>query len=200
MNEMNKKRIRQRKLTEKVLQTYLNRLVDGKLSPDELDEVAADLSNPDDLYMRIAILARSFDPRFIPVLERFATYADDFDVAAKALRALIDFHGRMEYVPLLKKYIGGVDWDPDEDLKLHAIHIAEHYLQEHKDQSVIALLIKQFEESQDSVVRQAAHEALMSVAGIDRRDVEFTIAARGMSESDLRLDVIERLKRKPVNS
>ncbi len=196
MTEMSKKRIRQRKLTEKVLQSYLNRLVDGKLSTDELDDVAADLTNPDDLYMRIAILARSFDPRFIPVFEEFVIYPDDHDVAAKALRALIDFHGRLEYVPLLKKYIEGVSWDPDEDFKLHAVHIAEHYLKEHEDQSVVALLIKQFEESQDSVIRKAAHEALMSVAGIDRSDVQFTIAARGMSDSDLRLDVIERLKKK----
>jgi hypothetical protein len=197
---MSKKRKRQRKLTEKTLQSYLNRLVDGKLSPDELDEVAADLSNPDDLYMRIAILARSFDPRFIPVFERFATYADDFDIAAKALRALIDFHGRLEYVPLLKKYIEGVSWDPDENLKLHAVHIAGYYLKEHEDPSVVALLIKQFEGAQDSVVREAAHEALMSVAGIDRSDVASTIAARGMSESDLRLDVIEHLKKRLLNS
>jgi hypothetical protein len=193
---MSKKRMNRRKLTERILQSYLNRLVDGKLSPDELDEVAADLSDPDDLYMRIAILSRSFDPRFIPVFETFATYADDFDVAAKALRALIDFHGRLEYVPLLKKYIEGVSWDLDEDLKLHAVHIAREYLKEHEDPSVVALLIKQFEGAQDSVVREAAHEALMSVAGIDRSDVASTIAARGMSESDLRLDVIERLKKR----
>jgi hypothetical protein len=193
---MNRRNTRQKKLSKRVLQSYLNRLVDGKLSTDELDDVAADLTNQDDLYMRIAILARSFDPRFIPVFEKFVIYPDDDDIAAKALRALIDFHGRLEYVPLLKKYIEGVDWDEGENLKLHAIHIARYYLKEHKDQSVIALLIQQFEESQDAVIREAAHEVLMSVAGIDRSDVEFTIAARGMSESDLRLDVIERLKKK----
>lgn len=200
MNEMNNKRIGKRKLTERVLQTYLNRLVDGKLSRHELDEVAADLSNPDDLYMRIAILARSFDPRFIPVFEKFTIYTDDLDVAAKALRALIDFHSRLEYVPLLKKYLEGVNWDQNDDLKLHSIHIAREYLKEHGDASVVALLIKQFEESQNPVIREAAHEALMSVAGIDRSDVHIRIAARGMSESDLRLDVIERLKRKLLNS
>jgi len=184
------------KLDKKILQSYLDRLVDGALSREELDNVAADLTNPEDLYQRIAILARSLDPRFIPVFERFAIYVDDPDIAAKALRALIDFHGRLEYVPLLKKYIEGVSWDADEYLTLYAIHIAEHYLEEREDLSVVALVIKQFEESQNPVVRTAAHEALMRFAGVDRSDIQFTIAARGLTEADMRLDVIERLKKK----
>jgi len=197
---MKRKTTNQKRLGERVLQSYLNRLVDGKLSHDELDGVAADLTNPDDLYMRIAILARSFDPRFISVFEKFVTYTDDLDVAAKALRALIDFHGRVEYVPLLKKYVKGVNWDQNESLQLHAIHIARDYLKEHEDPSVVVLLIEQFEVSENPVVREAAHEALMSVAGVDRSDVATTIAARGMSDSDLRLDVIEHLKRKLLDS
>jgi HEAT repeat protein len=198
---MSKKQKGQRKLDRRTLRSYLDRQIDGKiLSPEELDDVAADFSNPKDLYTRMLILQRSGDPRFIPVFEKFVTDTDDLDVAARALRALICSHGRLEYVPLLKKYIEGVNWDPDEDLKLHAVHIADHYLEKHEDQSVLALLIKQFEVSENRVVREAAHEALMSVAGIDRSDVQFTIAACGMTESDLRLDVIERLKKRLLDS
>jgi hypothetical protein len=181
-------------LSKRVLQTYLNRLVSGELSRDELEDVASDLTNPDDLYQRISILVKSLDPRYIPVFEKFATYADDTLVAVKALRALIDFHGRLEYLPLLVKYIEGVNWD-DDDLKLGSIHIATAYLKEHKDQKLIALIIKQFEKSENAVIREAAHEALMVAADIDRSVVSTTIAARGMTDADLRLDVIERLKK-----
>ncbi|WP_373502315.1 hypothetical protein [Aestuariivirga sp.] len=188
------------RLSKRDLNSYQKRLMeDGnlieKLSREELDGVASDLTNPDDLYQRVRILAKSFDPRYIPVFEKLATYADDTMVAGEALRALIDFHGRHEYLPLLMKYIEGVNWDPYDDLKLHSIGIAEFLLKEHKDQELIALVIKQFEESDNSVVRDAAHEALMTAAGIDRSDVSTTIAARGMTEDDLRLDVIARLKK-----
>lgn len=165
-----------------------------KLSREELDGVASDLTNPDDLYKRVRILALSFNPHYIPIFEKLAIYPEDSLVAGEALRALIDFHGRLEYLPLLMKYIEGVNWD-DGDLKLRSIQIAKTHLREHKDQELISLLIKQFEECKDSIVREAAHEALMSAAGVDRRDVALTIAARGMTEDDLRLDVIEKLKR-----
>jgi hypothetical protein len=182
------------------LNAYRKRLMeDGnlieKLSSEELDGVASDLTNPDDLYQRVRILAKSFNPRYIPVFEKLAIYPDDTMVAGEALRALIDFHGRIEYLPLLMKYIEGVNWDPHDDLKLHSIGIAEVFLKEHKDQKLIALIVKQFEESANSAVRDAAHEALMTAANIDRSDVAITIAARGMTKEDLRLDVIERLKK-----
>lgn len=181
------------------LNLYQKRLMeDGnlidKLSREELDGVASDLTNPDDLYQRVRILAKSFNPRYIQVFEKLATYVDDTMVAGEALRALIDFHERFEYLPLLMKYIDGVSWD-DGDLKLRSIQIAGHYLKEHKDQNFIALIIRQFEESEDAIIREAAHEALMSAADIDRSDVATTIAARGMTKEDLRLDVIERLKK-----
>ena len=185
-------------LSKRVLRSYQNRLMEGdlieKLSREELDGVASDLTNPDDLYQRVRILAKSFNPRYIPVFEKLATYADDTLVAGEALRALIDFHGRLEYLPLLEKYIEGVNWD-DGDLKLRSIQIAGTYLKEHKDQNLIALIIKQFEESADLIIREVAHEALMSAADIDRSDVSTTIAARGMTDADLRLDIIERLKK-----
>jgi hypothetical protein len=180
------------------LNAYQNRLMEGnlieKLSREELDGVASDLTNPDDLYQRVRILAKSFNPRYIPVFEKLAIYPDDTMVAGEALRALIDFHERFEYLPLLMKYIEGVSWD-DDNLKLRSIQIAEHYLKEHKDQKLVALIIKQFEECQNAVIRDTAHEALMTAAGIDRSDVEIRIAARGMTKEDLRLDVIEGLKK-----
>ena len=181
------------------LNSYRNRLMEPgnlieKLSREELDGVASDLTNPDDLYQRVRILAKSFNPRYIPVFEKLAIYPDDTMVAGEALRALIDFHERFEYLPLLMKYIEGVSWD-DDDLKLRSIQIASHYLKEHKDPKLIALIIKQFEGCEDAVIRDTAHEALMTAAGIDRSDVSTRIAARGMTKEDLRLDVIERLKK-----
>jgi hypothetical protein len=197
---MRKNQKRKGGLSKQKLQSYRNRLMeDGnlieKLSREELDSVASDLTNPDDLYQRVRILAKSFNPHYIPVFEKLTTYVDDTMVAGEALRALIDFHGRYEYLPLLMKYIEGVNWDDNDDLKLHAVHIATAYLEEHKDQRIIALLIKQFEESENSVIRDAAHEALMTAADVDRSDVATTIAARGMTEEDFRLDIIEKLKK-----
>jgi hypothetical protein len=202
---MMKSKKQKARASKRDLQSFQNKLMeDGnlieKLSREELDSVASDLTNPDELYQRMRILAKSFNPHYIPVFEKFATYADDADVAGVALRALIDFHERFEYLPLLMTYIEGVNWDIIDTLKLHSIHIADAYLKEHKDQNLIALLINQFEKSENSVIRDAAHEALMSAAGVDRSDIEFRIAARGMSDSDVRLDVIERLKKTPLNS
>jgi hypothetical protein len=186
------------------LNAYQSRLMEGnlieKLSREELDGVASDLTNPDDLYQRVRILAKSFNPRYIPVFEKLSTYTDDPDVAAMALRALIDYHGRIEYLPLLMKYIEGVNWDIIDTLKLRSIQTAEAFLKEHKDPKLIALIIKQFEESEDANIRDTAHEALMTAAGIDRSDVSTRIAARGMTKEDLRLDVIERLKKGRLSS
>jgi hypothetical protein len=198
---MTKKKNQKRKSgpSKRDLNAYRSRLMEPgnlieKLSSEELDGVASDLTNPDDLYQRVRILAKSFNPRYIPVFEKLAIYPDDTMVAGEALRALIDFHERFEYLPLLMKYIEGVNWD-DDNLKLRSIQIAGHYLNEHKDSKLIALIIKQFEESENSVIRKVAHEALMAAADIDRSEVATTIAARGMTEEDLRLDVIERLKK-----
>jgi hypothetical protein len=182
---MKKNQKRKGRPSKRDLNAYRSRLMEPgnlieKLSREELDGVASDLTNPDDLYQRVRILAKSFNPRYIPVFEKLAIYPDDTMVAGEALRALIDFHGRLEYLPLLMKYIEGVDWD-DGELKLRSIQIAEAHLKEHKDKNLIALIIKQFEESEDAIICEAAHEALMAAADIDRSYVSTTIAARGMT-------------------
>ena len=185
-------------MNKKALLGYLDKLMDGnlseKLSKKELDEVASNLTNPDELYMRITILAKSFDPRFMPLFEKYALFQDDADVSGMALRALIDFHHKTEYLPLLSRFIEGVDWDIIGSLKLHGIHIAEQYLKDKKNMALVDLLIHEFECSEDEIIRQAAHEALMAAGGVDRSDLATEIGGRGLTDSEIRLDVIAKLK------
>jgi HEAT repeat protein len=186
-------------LNRQTLQSYLKRLPartkQEELTREELENVASDLTNPDDLFLRISVLAKSFDPLYIPAFEKLLTSTQDPDVAGVALRALIDYHGKLEYIPILTSYIDDINSDGSDTLKLRSIHIANALLQEHEDPVLIKSLIKQFENSENEIVREAAHEALMSAAGIDRRDIATRISARGFSNGDLRLDVIEKLKK-----
>jgi hypothetical protein len=184
-----------KKLSLEKLKDILGRLPGGKISKHELECVASDLGNPDELYLRVSILAKSFDPKFIPIFEQLIFNTSDSDVAGVAIRALLDFHDRIEYLPVLIEFIKGVSWDINDDLKFRSIQIAGLVVQHNKNAELILLLINQFENADDEIIKEAAHEALMAAADVDRTEVSTRIAARGLTQSDLRLDVVEKLKK-----
>jgi hypothetical protein len=183
-----------KKLGREELKDILGKLPGERVSISELQSVASDLGNPDELYLRASILAKSFNARFIPALEQLVFNTTDPDVAGVAIRALVDFHGRTEYLPVLVKFMQGVSWDITDGLKFRSIQIAGLVLRSNKNSELISLLIKSFEQSKDASIREASHEALMAAADVDRTDVSTRIAARGMTQNDLRLDVVEELK------
>lgn len=182
----------QSKLSRPQLRDLLFRVKHGEKLTDELQKSVSDLTNESELYLRISILTWSRLPAFIPVLEKFASYPEDTDVSAIALRGLLNFHYKTAYVPLLEKYIRGVSWDPIDNLKLSAIQIAGEFLSQGANSELLAILIDVYHNPAQAPVQEAAHEALMLAAGEPHSDP--SVVARDFSHDDFRDDVIDRLR------
>jgi hypothetical protein len=84
------------RLSLRDLQNLLHRAEAGDITKSELNAIAADLSDTAHLPLRIAILARSMDKRYLDVLGDFAKRHDDSDTAELALKYLIVAHKKLE--------------------------------------------------------------------------------------------------------
>lgn len=140
----------------------------GKLSSEELDYVAARIkaSSPEhedaELYRLIYILGRANASHYKNLVESFLFYPQDPMISKISLQVLCDcwaMEGR--YLSELKKFVKGVDWDADEDVRIIAISSSGEYLRENHDKDLLTILVNIFENSEENeVIQECVYSAL----------------------------------------
>lgn len=160
----------------------LDRLLDkakwSKLSDQELAQVVHRIRNHQSdkvqtLYTLLHILGRSEAIEHHALMETFLYYPEEPMITRIALKSLCnDFGLTKNYLDLLKKFILGVDWDEEDDVRLIAISIAGTYINETGDTTLLPLLLAIYEnENEDNSFRNVAYEALARATGIKSIDL-----------------------------
>ncbi|HET7035762.1 MAG TPA: hypothetical protein VFI42_08800 [Thermomicrobiaceae bacterium] len=124
--------------------------------------------------MYILGLAGAFSPEFQeirqtyrPLLETFLDDGSDPMMARLALQIMCDDWGyAADCREFLLRFIHGVVWDAEDDVRQIAILLTGRYLRSHRDPELLAVLIRIFEDQRgDDLVRQDAYLALADAVG-----------------------------------
>ncbi|HUD01899.1 MAG TPA: hypothetical protein VMR37_06195 [Rhabdochlamydiaceae bacterium] len=144
----------------------------GKLTEKEIASVAEKIkaAGPDedsDLYTLIHILGRAEATQYKKLVEKFLYYPTSPIISSIALKTLCNYWGSAhEYLDKIKSFIKGVEWDPDNDVRLIALSCAGQYLKESQDKELLQLLLSTYEnEEEDELCREAAYEAIALAMG-----------------------------------
>lgn len=158
----------------KSLDELLEKAKWDKLSSEELNYIVERIksSTPeedDDLYTLIHILGKSGNKQYKKIVESFLFYPSSPMIPAIALKTLCTYWGfEDEYLPVMKNFIQGVEWDTDNDVKLVAISCAGQYLKNQNDKELIQSLLSIYQnENEDEFNREGAFVALALATGHD---------------------------------
>jgi hypothetical protein len=144
----------------------------GLISPKEIAEVARELvgnSRESDPYTLIHILGVSGATEYEPLVARFLNASFDPMLARIALQVLCSHWGMASrYRDQVEKFVRGVEWDIDADVRIVALSAAGELLRERLGKSLLRLLVEIFTSSAERhIVRQAAYFALARAHGQD---------------------------------
>jgi hypothetical protein len=148
----------------------------GRITAAEVDGVAQRLSvaeDDDDRYTMLMILGYSGATRHRTLVERFLECREDPMLARAALSVLCDdWNYANEYLGQIRRFLRGVEWDDEEDVRLMAISRGGEYLRSYDDREILTELLRiANDRSQNPVVRQAAYRALGRAMGRDWREL-----------------------------
>jgi hypothetical protein len=148
----------------------VRRSKEGAVTPAELAEVAALLAagvGGEDTYQMLYVIARSGATSYEPLVASFLDHRDDPMVARLALQTLTSFWNLADrYAGELKRFLDGVDWDEDGDVRDVAISATGAYLATTEDCELLAELLRLgAAENTDKVQRRIAVEALAEALG-----------------------------------
>jgi len=154
----------------------LEKAKDGKLTSHELDQVLTRLQsqNPQgDPYTLLHIIGRAGDLRHESLISQYLDSPDDPMLARLALQILCTFWNLTErYMPQVHKFLIGVPWDRDDDVRQIAISISGEYLRTRDDPALLENLINIAENPQESsLIREDAIRALARALGNDWQDL-----------------------------
>ena len=119
----------------------LDRAKWAHLSQAEIEAVAQELQQPNpeaDRYTLLHILGRACAVSYRGLVERFLDSPDDPMLARIALQSLVDYWDLAEqYLDELLRFVRGVPWDVDGDVRLVAISNAGEYLRSHRESNLL---------------------------------------------------------------
>lgn len=156
----------------------------GRLTEEEIQYVASQIKEckPADsrnLYTLLHILGKAtagnpMAAQYRNLVEGFLVYPSDSMISRIAFVVLCNYWDLdKEYLPQMKAFIRGVDWD-DDDVRLVAISSAGEYLRKTFDRDLLELLIQTFEGNScssreglevEDVARETAYSALARADG-----------------------------------
>jgi hypothetical protein len=146
----------------------------GKLTQEELTYVIQSIKNhkagdKNDLYTMIHILGRAGATEYQKLVESFLYFQSDPMISKIALQTLCNYWGFTEhYLSYIKKFIAGVEWDEDDDVRLIALSIAGNWLRENSNPSLLEQLLHVFEDpSQEALIRDVAYIAICRAIGME---------------------------------
>ena len=169
-----------------------------QLSSMEIASVGEELSSSvegSDKYTLIHILGRAGALAYESEVARYLQYETDPMVARIALQVLCSHWNKARnYLDDIEKFVRGVAWDEDEDVRLAAISIAGELARDQECVFVPLLIQIYSDDHENQIVRQATYFALARASGLDW--VELPPASRQMDllrEADQRvLDWIKK--------
>lgn len=148
----------------------VQRSKENAVTPAELADVAALLaagSGGEDTYQLLYVIARSGATQYEPLVASFLEHRDDPMIARLALQTLTRFWNLTDrYAADLKRFLSGVDWDEDEDIRGIAISASGDYLADTEDRELLAELLRLgAPDNPDKLQRRFATEALAAALG-----------------------------------
>jgi hypothetical protein len=144
----------------------------GRLSAHELDQVVAAIKDPDvagDRYTLLHIIGRSMDSSYENLVASYLDYREDPMLARLALQILGSYWGKIpQYMDYVRRFLRGVDWDTDGDVRQIAISIAGEFLRKTWNEGLFHdLLDIAINEANFPEMRRFAIEALARAMGDD---------------------------------
>lgn len=169
----------------------------GKLSSEEIKLLGSALSasNEPDLYTVIHAIGKAELTQYQDKLEEFLDYPKDPFVSVITIKVLCGFWGLTEkHIDVVLKFLKGVDWDEDEDVRLESLNIIGQYLFKKKTPHVYKLVLDIFEdESNFNAIRSAAYSALGKSIG--KTWEELPPASKPMNfDTDVDFSIINQVK------
>ena len=142
----------------------------SKLTDAEVGAVARELQRekPDtDRYTLLHILGRAGATAHRGLVERYLDVPDDPMLARIALQTLIDYWDLAdEYLAVTKRFVHGVAWDVDQDVRLVAISNAGEYLRTHEEPELLGEILRIFNDDREMrMSRETAYRALARATG-----------------------------------
>lgn len=149
------------------LRSTLDRAKSGEISRAEVEEVANALragSDEHDVYTLLHIVGRAGGPRFEHLVAGFLNHSDDPMIARLALQILgVHWGLGSRYTSEILRFLEGVEWDTDEDVRLAAISSAGEVVRSGSDRHLLRALVRIGTDiSELDLMREAA------IAGIAR--------------------------------
>lgn len=177
---------------------FLEKAKTGEISALEISKVGEELASSgenSDKYTLIHILGRAGAVDYEPDVAKHLHYQFDPLVARMALQVLCSYWNRAnDYLSDIEKFLRGVEWDEDEDVRLAALSIAGELARD-GDLRFVPLLIQIFSDPcENEIVRQAAYFALARASGLDW--CELPPASRRMNlQKEVDARVVDWMKR-----
>jgi hypothetical protein len=123
----------------------LEKAKDGLLSKHELDQVVAALKDPGttaDPYTLLHIIGRAMDASNEDLVASYLDYPQDPMLSRLALQILCNYWGlTSKYIDYVRRFLSGVDWDVDGDVRQVAASIAGEVLRTTWDDDLFRSLL-----------------------------------------------------------
>lgn len=189
----------------KDLATLREEAEEGTIKPEDLRQVAQRLSRADveeDRYTMLQIVGEAGDKQYRALVERFLESPDDPMLARLALEILAHYWGEADrYLDHIRRFLRGVDWDDEDDVRQMALFQAGDYLAKNSDRELLELIIASVvDRSQNDVMRRAAYLALGRALGLEWNALP---SASRVFEIDAELqstDLLDRARRRLAGS
>jgi HEAT repeat protein len=185
----------------KDLETLRDEAEAGTIDPRDLRAVAEHVgsaSADEDRYTMLQIVGEAGDKQYRPLVERFLESPDDPMLARLALEILAHYWGDVDrYLDQVKRFLHGVSWDDQDDVRQMAIFRAGDYLLTNPDEDLLADLIRVVtDKSEDHMIRQTAYLALGWAMGMDRRELPPASRIFDVEAEIGRTDLLSRAERR----
>lgn len=154
----------------------MRRVKINSLTRSEIDQVADRLVNDqgdDDAYSLLYIVGRSGGLWHEKLVASYLENPDDPMLTRLALQILCSFWKLSEkYVEYIDRFLTGVPWDADDEIRLMAISVSGGFLRDHNHLGIRTKLLSLLRDEHESgLVRESALEALARSLGRDWKEI-----------------------------
>ena len=175
----------------------IQRATSGTITMEELAIVAESLRNRvGDDYDNLLIIGRAGATQYRNDVEKFLKCPDDPMLSRLALQVLCRYWGLADdYALDIHRFVTGVDWDEDDDVRLMAISCSDSLLASPQHRNLLRDIYRiATDTNEEDTVRQAAYAALAISTGVSPTDMpspaKFDIA------KDIDPKILEEVKKR----
>ncbi len=130
----------------------------------------------------------------VDLVKSYLEYKNDPMISKLSLQILCKYWGQTShYKNYIIKFIRGVDWDIDEDVKIMAIGCAGNYLKDNVDIELLQEIYLVFIKDDDEINRAAAYKGLALACRVDMTN--FPSPYKFDLLKDVDLDVVDKVEK-----